>query len=77
MARAPKLLRILVHDDIDGEAFNALRDKGHIVDLMSYPMYEKITEYDLVVGPNAWRMTPELTNMIDVAIKAARKAKYE
>jgi hypothetical protein len=34
-----------------------------------------MSQYDMIVGPNCWRMTKELLKHKDIAIKAARRAK--
>jgi hypothetical protein len=72
MGRTPIPLKILVHPSIDGEIFDELRAKGHSVDAM-----DDIASYDLVLGPNAQRMTPELVSLLDVTLTRIRREKRE
>lgn len=78
MAKNPKPLRILVHPSLSAtDEVNELRRKGHDV-LTEFDLYDvgAWEQCDLIVGPNAWRMTPDLLPMVDAAIKAARATKY-
>ena len=72
MARAPKLLKILVHPDLyDTPEIQDLINKGHEV-----TMVEVFPAYDLILAPNAWRIIPSLTRMVSEAVKAARAVRY-
>lgn len=35
-----------------------------------------VSRFDLILGPNCWRMTPELMKHADLAVKGARAEKY-
>ena len=71
MGRTPasKRLRIGVDPAIrDWPEWAALAEKGHeIVDIGP--------GCDIVMGPTCWRMCEELRKYLDVALKAARKAR--
>ncbi len=69
MGRTPIPLRILIHPIFDGPEFDELRGKGHTVDVMTD------SNYDLIVGPNAQRMTPELLSLLDVTLTRIRREK--
>lgn len=70
MGKTTVPMRLLVHPSIDGEAFDALRAKGHTVDIGEL-------DYDLILGPNAQRMTPELVSLLDVTLTRVRREKRE
>lgn len=79
MARGTRLLRILVHPTLyDLESIQALRDKGHTVESMTStsPSAVLVSEYDLVLGPNCWRMTTTLAKHVNLAVKSSRMEKY-
>ena len=69
MGKTPKPLRILVADPSLGASLAPYAEKGHEVVL------DDLMGYDLIVGRQCWRMWPELTRYIDVAVKAAREGK--
>lgn len=75
MGKTSKPLNILVHPLLDGDMFGELRDKGHMVHSTDSPRLG-LHDYDLILTPNAWRMTPQLLQYLDDAIKAARQARY-
>jgi len=74
MGHTTKPLRILVHPSLCGPyaGWHELRDQGHTVDTFEAPSL-LLPEYNLILGPNCWRMTLELKQYLDVAMKAARK----
>lgn len=76
MGKTSKPLRILVHPDLTA-AYNwdGLVEQGHTIHYMANPTvaFLPLFEYDLILGPNAWRMTPDLVLYLDTAMKAARK----
>lgn len=89
MGRASRLLRVLVHPSLESlEVIQALRDKGHIVmssitpsspegkETDSAPSPLGIWDFDLVLGPNCWRMDLILMKHLDLAIKSARLEKF-
>jgi hypothetical protein len=67
--KTTKPITILVHPDLADE-FVGEQQVGHIVTIG-----DKMSQYDMIVGPNCWRMTKELLKHKDIAIKAARGAK--
>jgi len=76
MGTTPKPLRILVHPDIaEWSEFAALAAQGHTITLWT-PGSVLVTDYDLILGPRAWRMTEDLRPFLPLAIHAARKARY-
>lgn len=85
MGRTSKPLRILVGDCLaDTAEIRELGEKGHVLFrmrdvVMPDPCVKdgiELSDFDLILSPNAWRMTPELIQFLDVAVKAARKEKY-
>lgn len=75
MGKTPKPLAILVRPDIaEWPEIEALRAQGHRVHVMGLGGDER--DYDLILAPNAWRMTKDLRPYLDLAIKAARKQRY-
>ena len=75
MGKTPKPLKILVTDldMIDWDEIQKLKDQNHIVHTSEE--YE-LSEYDLVIGPNCWRMDDALYPFLDLAIKEARARAY-
>jgi len=80
VGRTPKPLTILVHPSLEQlEAVCELRDKGHWIS--TSPVSREgsplgIWEFDLVLGPTAWRMTNLLAQYIKSAVRAAWAIKY-
>ena len=73
MGRSPKPLRVLVHPDIAQWAeFDTLRDQGHLIEQQLTPL----DEYDLVLGPTCWHMTPKHRKYLKDAVQAARSKRY-
>jgi hypothetical protein len=54
----------------DHPAVVDLREKGNDIRMMTD------TDADLIIGPNCWRVTSALVDMLPVAIKAARAIRY-
>ena len=77
MGRTPVPLAIIIHPSIDGPEFDALRAKGHTVSRMDDDEWYDIESYDLVLGPNCQRMTPDLINLLDVTLTRIRREKRE
>ena len=72
MGKTPKPLTILVHPSLrHTPEIEALVAKGHDI-AEGCPL----ETYDLVFGPNCWRMLPELLPYLDLAIKGARGVRY-
>lgn len=66
-----KPLTIAVHPSLYG--FDEIRDleaKGHNV------YCSDMGDTDIVLGPNCWRMTPDLLPYIDLSLKQARAMRY-
>lgn len=59
--------KILAHPDLDTSELKTL---GHEVTVM--PL---VADYDLILGPNCWRVTPHLTKFIKAALTAAKNTK--
>ena len=77
MGRTPKPLTILCHPDIAkwGEV-QKLIEQGHTVILMNDVVTETFNNPDLILGHNAWHMTPKHRKYLPLAIAAARKQRY-
>ena len=75
MGKTSKPLAILVHPGLmEWAEVKALRKQGHlIVPLLG----DEEVDIDLILAPNAWRMTEDLRPHFELVIKAARKAKYD
>ena len=72
MGKTPLPLTILVHSSLWGAPeVRALEEKGHL--LASLPLLADSA--DLILGPNCYRIVPELTKYIDLAVKDAWKVK--
>ena len=72
MGKTSKPLHILISDQLEGHPeIQALVEKGHdvVVD-------RDHVSYDLVMGPNCWRMPTHLLKYLDIAIAGARKIRY-
>ena len=66
-------LRILVHADLqNGDWIQQLDARGNDIEI-SQGLLEG---YDLVIGPNCWRVLPALLDYLPIAIKAARSHRY-
>lgn len=83
MGRTPKPLAILVHPALaDKPEVKALADKGHQIvtgrsrDYCPSCHHVGLEEYDLVLGPNCWRMDESMLDYLELAIKGARIVKY-
>lgn len=68
-----KPLTIRLHRDLYLDLYKELENQGHRV---GGPGMFAVEAADLYLGPNAWRMTPELLKYLPVAIKAAQALKY-
>lgn len=75
VGRTPKPLLILVHHAyMNWSEVLALQEQGHQVE--AGPLDSGVPEFDLILAPNAWRMTEDLRPFLPLAIKAARAARY-
>ena len=77
MGRTPKPLQIWVDETIyQAEVFEPLAKQGHLIvtgqGLGDYVM----TDFDLMLGPQCWRMTPDLLKHLDLAVAGARALRY-
>lgn len=70
MGKTPKPLDILLTDPSLLPLLQPYIDKGHSV------VVQDCTRYDLILGPNCWRMDERLGKYLELAIKEARKEKY-
>ncbi len=71
MGKATRLLTMLVDDELyntDPKTFDALREKGHTVDVAP-------VQHDLILSPRAWRAID--TEALAATLYAARKQKYD
>ena len=76
MGKTPKPLTILVHPGLmEWAEIEALQEQGHRITGMDGDVGDN-RDYDMILAPNAWRMTEDLRPYLDLAVKAARKAKY-
>ena len=57
--------------------FGELMDEGHTVEYSDDKWVSPLCEYDIILGPNCWRMTPDLLKYLKDAVKAARAQKYD
>ena len=72
--RNPKPLSILVSKELSElPEIKSLATKGHTLEVIP-PEWEK---YDIIFSPFAWRMTSELSSLVDVSIKARRAVKFK
>lgn len=70
MGKTPKPLTILVHHTLLGwDEIRALEAQGHTIFTLG-------DSADLILAPNAWRMTEDLRSCLDLSVKAARRRKY-
>lgn len=56
--------------------FTALAAKGHKVGSMLETDGPQLVDADLILGPQCWRMLPELVKYLEAAIKGARATAY-
>ena len=81
MGKSPKPLKILITDPELGRwgELTALVKQGHTIDLFpgdtNRDEYD-LPVYDLILGPNCWRMDNTLRSFLDLAIKEARARAY-
>lgn len=68
-------LSLLVHPALLGTETQALAQKGHRVEPMDGQMTLALIDYDLILGPNCWRIMPKLLKYLELAVKEARKQK--
>ncbi len=74
LKRNPKPLSILVSKDLyELPEIKSLATKGHNLCIMDAEM----EKYDIIFSPFAWRMTSELSSLVDVSIKARRAVKFK
>ena len=75
MGKSPKPLKILVHPPmLDWPDIVALADQGHEID--THPGTRSLHEWDIILGPNCWRMDDKLRPFLTLAIKEARARAY-
>lgn len=75
MAKTNRPLTVLVHPSLlKTPAVVELIAKGNDVQTMEWTTSP--LNYDLIIGPNCWRTVPGMEDMLDIAVKAARKQKY-
>ena len=75
MGKTPKPLKILVHlSMLDWPEVQALVDQGHTID--THPGTLSLHDWDLILGPNCWRMDDNLRPFLPLAIKEARARAY-
>ena len=73
MGKTSKPLNLLIDPSLAATQQVAdLVAKGHSISLMN----SGTAEYDLILGPNCWRMLPELLDYMDEAVKGARDVRY-
>lgn len=76
MSKTSRQLKVLTHVSLwDTPAVQDLVKKDNLVHSMGAD-YPTGNDYDLIIGPNCWRIVPGMEGQIDVAVKAARKQKY-
>ena len=78
--KVPKRLSILVDPGLVGSPeFTRLAEQGHWI--TTTPVSQEglplnFYQFDRVVGPNCWRMTPSLLKYLPTLVKSARAEKY-
>ena len=77
MGRTPKPLQIWVDESLKAAyPWHELMDQGHWV-VVGEGCYDYImSDFDLMVGPQCWRMNDELIKHLDLAMKGARALRY-
>lgn len=68
-------LSVLVHPILLGAETEALKEAGHRVEPMEGQMTLALLDYDLILGPNCWRILPNMLKYLELAIKEAKRAK--
>lgn len=79
MGKSPKPLSILVHPELaDTPEIRELSEKGHVIVVATHALTVGLAlhDFDIILGPNCWRMDKDLLKYLDVAIKSARGIKY-
>lgn len=79
MSKTPKPLQIAVHDTLleaDPAMFDKLHSQGHLIVNMDELNEYIVEDFDLILGPNCWRMTPALLQHINLAMTGARALRY-
>ena len=76
MAKSSRPLRILVHPDlIKLPSIEGLKQKGNVVQSMDATT--AASTFELILGPNCWRIPPGMESLVESAVKAARRVKYK
>lgn len=78
MGKTPKPISIWVPDGWERKPeIKALADKGHSITYGS-PDTSGVSpgDFDLIIGPNCWRMDDTMLRYLNLAITAARAVKY-
>ena len=74
MGRTPKPLKFLVQWELEAKyPWHELVQQGHTVVFLPP---EQTAGFDLILGPNCWRLDETLLPYLDLAIKAARGIKF-
>ena len=78
MGKSPKPLQIWVDNRLyDTAVFQSLADQGHLI-VVGDDIHNYCTEdFDLMVGPQTWRMTNDLLKHLPLAIRGARDLRYK
>ena len=78
IGKTPKPLRILVTDPtiMRWKEIDALQQQEHYVAGLDSESLGSTIGWDLVIGPNCWRMDEHLRPFLDLAIKEARARVY-
>lgn len=72
MSRTRKPLTIYVHPDLaHTDEVRELAEAGHTI-----TVGEPLKQYDMVMGPNCWRMQRELLVYLDLAVEAGQGDRY-
>ena len=76
MGKTPKPLSFLIHPSlVEGQLLAGLAEQGHIVHYSAdQDPGRHIWDYDIILGPNAWRAFD--LKHLDLAMKSARAVKY-
>lgn len=76
MGKTSKPLVILLHPQL-AEFFEEEREAGHTLITTLDGDHLTLDQVDLAIGPNCWRMTPDLLKHKAIAIRAGRKARED